>query len=265
LEIIMTGRLLTGGLLAGLVAALLCFSFFKIAGEPAVERAIAFEQSMDEAKAKARADEAAAKGLPTPVEQAEPELVSRPVQSSVGLMTGVFVFSTAFGGLFALVFAVVFGRFGELGARATSALLAVEGFVSVYLAPVLKYPANPPSVGLSETIDIRTSLYLALVLISLAAMVAVSLLRRSLVERIGGWNAAIVAGFAYVAVMVGVSLALPDVNEVPEGFPADLLWQFRIASLGGQAIMWTVLGLLFGVYAERLVGEKQPALRPARA
>ncbi|PPQ37281.1 Uncharacterized membrane protein, predicted cobalt tansporter CbtA [Rhodoblastus acidophilus] len=261
----MTGKLLTGGLLAGLVAAVLCFSFFKVVGEPTVERAIAFEQSMEEAKAKAKADEAAAKGLPAPTEQTEPELVSRPVQSSVGLLTGVGVFSMAFGGLFALVFALVYGRFGELGARATSAVLAAEGFVAIYLAPALKYPANPPSVGLPETIDMRTSLYLALVLISLAVMIAASLLRRSLAGRIGGWNAAILAGFAYIAVMVGVSLALPSVNEVPEGFPADLLWQFRIASLGGQALMWAILGLLFGVYAERLIGAKRPALRPVHA
>ena len=42
----------------------------------------------------------------------------------------------------------------------------------------------------------------------------------------------LIAGGAYVVVMVGVSLALPSVNEVPEGFPAVVLWQFRIASAG---------------------------------
>jgi hypothetical protein len=50
---------------------------------------------------------------------------------------------------------------------------------------------------------------------------------------------------------------------VPEGFPAAVLWQFRIASLGGQAIMWGALGLLFGVAAERVVAEREPALRSA--
>jgi hypothetical protein len=56
---------------------------------------------------------------------------------------------------------------------------------------------------------------------------------------------------------------LPGVSEVPEGFPAAVLWQFRIASLGGQAIMWGALGLLFGVAAERVVAEREPALRSA--
>jgi Probable cobalt transporter subunit (CbtA) len=241
----MTGRLLMRGMLIGLVAALLSFGFLKLAGEPSVDRAIAFEAAMDEAKAKARADEAAAKG------QAEPELVSRPVQAGIGLLTGVAVYSTAFGGLFALVFALAYRRMADLGPRATSALLAAVGFVAVYVAPMLKYPANPPSVGLPETIGMRTSLYFAMILISLAAAIAAGMLRRRLYPRLGGWNSTLIAGGAYIVVIAVVAFALPTVNEVPEDFPATVLWQFRIASLGGQLIMWTTLGLLFGVAAER--------------
>lgn len=261
----MMGRLLLRGMLVGLVAALLSFGFLKLAGEPSVDRAIAFENAMDEAKAKARAEEAAAKGKPAPVEQAEPELVSRPVQAGIGLLTGVAVYSTAFGGIFALVFAAAYRRMGDFSARATSALLAAVGFVSVYVVPMLKYPANPPSVGLPETIDMRTSLYFAMILISVAAMIAAGILRNRLNPRFGVWDSALIAAGAYIVVIAGVALALPDVNEVPEGFPATVLWQFRIASLGGQAIMWTVLGLAFGALAERVVADRQPVLRRSMA
>jgi hypothetical protein len=72
------GNMLVRGMLIGLLAALLSFCFLKIVGEPAVDRAIAFETQMDEAKAKAKKDEAIAKGLPAPAEEDEPELVSRP-------------------------------------------------------------------------------------------------------------------------------------------------------------------------------------------
>jgi hypothetical protein len=41
-----------------------------------------------------------------PKEDAEPELVSRSVQSGIGLFTGVTIYNTAFGGLFALVFSL---------------------------------------------------------------------------------------------------------------------------------------------------------------
>src|SRR6516164_1306158 len=177
----MTGRLLVRGMLIGLVAALLSFCFFKLAGEPSVDRAIAFENAMDEAKAKAKADEAAAKGLPAPVEQAEPELVSRPVQAGIGLLTGVAVYSTAFGGLFALVFALAYRRMADVGPRATSALLAAAGFIAVYLVPMLKYPANPPSVGLPETIGYRTALFCAMIVASIAAMICAAITRNRLV------------------------------------------------------------------------------------
>ena len=53
----MVGTLLMRGMLVGIVAALLSFGFLKIVGEPAVDRAIAFETQMDEAKDKAKKDE----------------------------------------------------------------------------------------------------------------------------------------------------------------------------------------------------------------
>jgi predicted cobalt transporter CbtA len=255
----MTGRLLLRCMLVGLVAALLSFGFLKLAGEPSVDHSIVFEKAVDEAKAKAKANEAAAKGQPAPSEEDEPELVSRPVQAGIGLLTGVAVYSTAFGGLFALVFALAYGRMADLGPRATSAVLAAVGFIAVYVTPMLKYPANPPAVGLPETIGMRTSLYFAMILISLAAMIAAGMLRNRLKPRFGVWNSALIAAGAYIVVMAVVAFALPEVNEVSQDFPATVLWQFRIASLGGQVILWTTLGLLFGVAAERLFAQHPSA------
>jgi predicted cobalt transporter CbtA len=177
------------------------------------------------------------------------------------LLTGVAVYSTAFGGLFAIAFALASRRMGDFGPRATSGLLAAAGFVSLCLVPMLKYPANPPSVGLPETIDMRTSLYFSMLFISLAAVIAAGMLRRRLNRWFGEWNAALAAAGAYIVVMACMALALPDVNEVPEGFPATVLWQFRVASLGGQAVMWATLGILFGVLAERVVADDRPFLR----
>lgn len=245
------GNMLLRGMLVGLLAALLSFAFLRLVGEPAVDRAIAFETQMDEAKAKAKHDEAVAKGLPAPVEEAEPELVSRPTQAGIGLLTGVTVYNVAFGGLFALVYALAYGRMGPYGPRATSLLLALAGIVAVYVIPNLKYPANPPSVGDPETISVRTQLYFSMIAFSLAAMVAAWMLRNRLLRRFGAWDSALIVAGAYLAVMVIVSVALPAVNEVPEGFPAAVLWQFRMASLGGQAIMWGTIGLGFGALTER--------------
>ncbi len=245
----MVGTLLMRGMLIGVVAGLLSFGFLKIVGEPAVDRAIAFDTAMDEMAGKAKADHARAMGMSMPIEA--PELVSRPVQAGVGLLAGVTVYSAAFGGLFALAFALSYGRIGDFGPRTTAALLALSGIVAVYVVPSLKYPANPPSVGDPETIAARTELYFGMIAISLAAMFAAWMLRNRLVSRFGGWNAAIVAAVAYILVTVAVAAALPSVNDVPEGFPAIVLWQFRMASLGAQAIIWATIGLGFGALMER--------------
>ena len=252
----MVGNMLMRGMLIGVLAGILSFAFLKIVGEPAVDRAIAFETQMD----KAKADETAAKamsmpakpanmsmkGMSMPMDATDAELFSRPVQAGIGLFTGVTVYNTAFGGLFALVFALAYGRMGDFSPRTTAALLALSGIVAVYVVPNLKYPANPPSVGDPETIGVRTQLYFSMIAISLAAVIAAWMLRNRLARRLGGWNAALVAVAAYSIVVVAVGLALPSVNEVPEAFPAVVLWQFRMASLGAQAIMWTTIGLGFG-------------------
>jgi len=55
-------------------------------------------------------------------------------------------------------------------------------------------------------------------------------------------------GITIVAVIVAACV-LPGINEVPEAFPAVVLWQFRMASFGMQLLMWATIGLLFATRA----------------
>lgn len=234
-------------MLVGILAGLLGFGFLKIYGEPQVDRAIAFETQLDQAKAAAER----AKGMKV---EEQPELVSRAVQAGLGLFTAVMVYSAAFGGLFALVFAFAYGRMpGALTPRGTALLLAALGFVALYVVPNLKYPANPPSVGNPATIGIRTALYFGMIAISLAAMACSVSLKRLLVPRYGNWNATLIAAAFYLVLVVAAALLLPAVNEVPAAFPAVVLWNFRMASLGAQVIMWTTLALAFGAAAQNAI------------
>ncbi len=242
---VMIQTLLVRGMLVGLVAGLLAFAFAKTFGEPNVDTAIAFEDSMHDAEAKA----ALAAGQPAP--PPEMELVSRPVQSSIGLFTGVVVYGAAFGGIFALVFAFAWGRAGRISPRALAAIIALIGYAAIVVVPQLKYPANPPSVGEPDTIVVRTELFLAMLLVSILAAAAATYLRAQLLPRLGGWNATLAAAAAFVVVVAIGMAVLPTVNEVPEGFPAATLWQFRLASLGTQAILWATFGVLFGWLTER--------------
>jgi predicted cobalt transporter CbtA len=135
--------------------------------------------------------------------------------------------------------------------QALSAVLAATGFVAIYLVPTLKYPANPPAVGEPETIGIRTALYFVMIAISLAAIIASLAIKRLLLARFGEWSSNLLVAACYIVFVAIAGLLLPAVNEVPEHFPAVVLWNFRIASIGAQLIMWATLGLLFGALSHR--------------
>ncbi len=228
-------RLLLRGMLVGLLAGILGFAFAKVYGEPSVDRSIAVEAAI-----------AKAKGEPE-----EPALVSREVQATFGLFVGTTVVGTALGGIFALLFALGYGRFSNVTPREFAATLSLVCFVVIYLIPDLKYPANPPAVGQPDTIGIRTGLYFSMIAISVVAAFAAFALRRAVIIRLGQWNASLIGLLAFL-VMIAISYhALPVVDEVPEAFPAQTLWSFRLASLGIQAILWGTIGLLFGTLTER--------------
>lgn len=246
----MVGQLLLRGMIAGLVAGFLAFCFAYVYGEPEVNYAIGLEEQ----KALAAGEDPGA----------EPELVSRSVQSTIGLGVGILSFGAAAGGVFSLVFGFAYGRLGNLGARATSALLAVAAYISVVIVPQVKYAPNPPAVGSPETIGARTSLFFMLLLISVAIMVLAIKLARKLWADQGPWRAGITAGVVWLVAIVVVLFAMPSVNEVPADFSADSLYRFRMVSLGIHAILWTVIGLLFGALAERVL-ERTSGLRPLAA
>ena len=241
------------GMIVGFFAGLLAFGILKTMGEPAVDHAIAFESAMDEAKAKAEHDAAVARGRKPRPNVEEPELRDcQPAnQAGIGLFTGTMTYSIAFGGLFSLAFAICYGRMGNWGPRLTAALLALSGFLAVYAVPILKYPANPPSIGNPDTIGLRTAIYFGMILLSLGSMIAAWSVRNRLIDQLGAWNATIVAALVFLVAVVIFAQVMPPLDETPEGFPAVVLWHFRMASLGAQAMLWTVLGLGFGAWVER--------------
>lgn len=248
----MTGNLLLRGMIAGFIAGIIAFGFARAYGEPQVDAAIAFEEKMA--------------AIENPNAPAEPEAVSRETQAGLGLFTGIVTYSTAMGGIFALVFAGLYGRFGSLGPRGLAAVLGVAALVAIVIVPDLKYAPNPPAVGNPDTIGVRTSLFFVMIIASVAGLAGAFALSFNLRQRFGVWNAAIIAGIAYIAFIAAAQALLPSINEVPENFSAMNLYQFRLATLGIQTIVWAVIALAFGFMAERVLVQSgnYRRLSPAR-
>ncbi|MFD5859974.1 CbtA family protein [Streptomyces chartreusis] len=240
-------NLLVRGMLAGLGAGVLALIVAYVLGEPSVDKAIGFE-------------EAHAAG-----HEHEVELVSRSLQSTAGLATGVLIYGVSFGGIAALAYCFALGRVGRFSPRATALLLSGCALLAVYVVPFLKYPANPPAVGDPDTIGRRTTLYFLMMVLSVLLAVAATILGRRLAPRLGNWYATVVAVAAF-ALVIGLAFAfLPAVNEVPADFPGTVLWRFRLSALAMQVTLWAGFGLLFGELAERLLNPRPAAAAPASA
>jgi predicted cobalt transporter CbtA len=233
----MMRSLLIRGMLAGLVAGVLAFVFAFFVGEPALDGGIAYEDA-----AAAAAGEHSHEGEP---------LVSRGAQSTIGLLVALLIYGVAIGGIFSLVYAGVYGRIVRLSPRATAALLAAVGFVVVILVPFLKYPSNPPASSIDETIGIRTLTYVIMLVLSIAAAAAAVALGQRLVTRFGTWNGVLLAAAAYIVVMAVVGALMPVIAETPADFPAVVLYDFRLATLGLHFVLWAAVGLVFGALVER--------------
>lgn len=243
-------RGLAVGLAAGLVAFLVAFAF----GEQYVDRAIALEETASAGSGHhdhGHADDEAREHTTE---------VPRDTQRTWGLLTGTLAIGVTTGGIVALASAFAVARLGALSARQATGTVALVGFVALALVPFLKHPANPPAVGSAETIGTRTAGYFGFQLVSVVAAVAAVYLATRLWRRIGGVEASLAAGAAYLLLVVVAGLAFPAVTEA-EGFPAELLWDFRVSSLLTLASLWAVLGaglvLTVGRLHDRAVAEAE--------
>jgi predicted cobalt transporter CbtA len=234
----MEKRIIARGLLAGAIGGVLAFLFASTFVEPVIARALDYEESHEHGH------------------EHGVELFTRGVQANVGMGFGVLAFSVAMGALFAVVYCVAYGRVGSLSPRLLSVLLAGGMFLSLYLIPFLKYPPNPPAASLEETIRQRTLLYLLTVVVSAALLVAAVYIGQRLAAQFGQWSATLIGAGCYVAAVALVMLVLPTIDETPDDFPADVLYEFRLYSLGTQLVMWAIIGLAFASMADRLLGEK---------
>ncbi|HET6732573.1 CbtA family protein [Mycobacterium sp.] len=238
-------------LLPGIVAGIACFVFSRLMIAPLIDRAVEYEAEREHAESQ----------LLGGGHEHGQELFSRAVQENFGAAVGVTGFSIVMGVLFAIIYTVVRAALAQRGLRPDStglAMLVAAGmFVAIALMPGLKYPANPPGVGLDDTTAARSSAFVTITVISVVAACVALATALALSRRWGGWPASFLAVGGYLFVVLGAMVLLPSFHEAPGplagpggivlgGFPAELLAEFRLHSLTAQAVMWLAIGTTFG-------------------
>ncbi len=214
-------RLLKHGVLAGVAGGAALALVLRLIGEGPIGRAVALEGGGHD------------------------ELFSRGTQQLGGMLAAV-LYGAALGAVFTLAYALVRHRLQTTDDWRASVALAVAGFAGVFLLPFLKYPANPPAVGDPDTIGRRTALYLLALGWSAVATWAAWRAARALGDhRLPDHVRLPAVAALYVALVAVGLLALPP-SPGALAAPAGLLWQFRLATVGGALALWAVAGTVFG-------------------
>ncbi|MCX0269951.1 CbtA family protein [Nocardia zapadnayensis] len=241
------GALLLRGLLAGLIAGLLAGVVGNFVGEPRVEAAIAIEEAAAPAPEHAHDSGTGHTHGETAHAHGDDAVVSRPWQK-FGQFLAAALAGMAFGAIVATA-AHYARRFTALPGHRLVLGLGLAGWVAVVAVPFFEYPANPPAVGDPETINERTLLWVAAVLVGMVAVAAGVSIWKALRTRPESLRlVAVAVGFVLV-VTLGYTV-LPEIDEVGADFPASLLWEFRAASLAVSTTLWVGIGLAFAALTE---------------
>lgn len=234
---------LSRALAAGAIAAILFGGYLYLVVEPTIDDAIALEEQVAAEPHEHESNAAHPHG--------EEAMFTRSEQVGGGVAAGA---------IYALILALVLGTvYAALRHRlpggsdlARAAWLAAVSFGAVALVPALKYPPNPPAVGDPDTVGERTVLYLALIITGIVLVSLLTRLSGLLRGRLDDPTriAAVAVG---TVVAFGLALVLFPANPdaISPGVPAGLVWDFRIRSVGGLALLFASVGLGLGWLLER--------------
>ena len=169
-------------------------------------------------------------------------------QKSGQLLAGG-ILGMSIGALFGIVFAYSRNSLPKGHTVKKTFVLAAIMWLTIFLIPFLKYPANPPTVGEADTVILRQTLYLLFIAISGFSAVGFSRLYKKLE------NKKYLAFVGYAVFITAVFFIMPpSPDEVTA--PMDLVNGFRTMSVVAVSTFWVaeaiILGALWQKYKTKL-------------
>ena len=159
-------------------------------------------------------------------------------QKSGQVLAGA-ILGTAMGALFGIVYVLSRNSLPQGSDLKKTFTLAAVMWLTIYIIPFLKYPANPPTVGDPETVVLRSILFLSFIALSGFGAVAFYQVYKRLQSK------KIVAFVGYgIFVVVIFALMPPNPDEVTA--PMDLVNGFRAMSVVAVSVFWVSIAIIFG-------------------
>jgi len=162
-------------------------------------------------------------------------------QKSGQVLAGV-ILGLAMGSLFGIVYALSKNSLPGKNDVAKSVILAGVMWITIYIIPFLKYPANPPTVGDGETVMLRAILYVSFIALSGIGVVIFYKLSCKLQN-----NKKYFGLFGYVIFITILFFVMPE-NPDEITAPMNLVNEFRLMSVLGVSSFWLSVGLILGLF-----------------
>ena len=159
------------------------------------------------------------------------------------------ILGTSIGALYGIVFGYSKNILPGNTVLKKALVLAAIMWLTLYLIPFAKYPANPPTVGDPETIVTRQMLYV--VYIAISGFGALGFYQ--LYKRLKGRK--MIAFIGYAGLMSAAFVLMPQ-NPDAITTSMDLVNGFRAMSIVGVSAFWLSIGLILGVLWQKIQPDK---------
>jgi hypothetical protein len=151
------------------------------------------------------------------------------------------ILGMSMGALFGIVFAYSRNSLPKGHTVKKTFVLAAIMWLTIFIIPFLKYPANPPTVGDVDTVVLRSILYLSFIAISGFSAVGFFILYKKLQNKKKG------LAFVGYAVFITTVFFIMPVNPDEVKAPMDLVNGFRAMSVIAVTTFWIAEAIIFGM------------------
>jgi len=145
--------------------------------------------------------------------------------------------------IFTFTYTMVQHRIPVENAQFKGLILALNSFLVAVFIPSLYLPPNPPGIETSLPVMTRQSIFFAIIIAGILASIAFWTIYSRLSLKDNPMFGLSIGAFAFVAIIITVFLLVPSNSNIPS-IPSDLLWKYRIESIGAMFAFWVIMGVV---------------------
>ena len=156
---------------------------------------------------------------------------------------GAIMLGVLYSIIFTFVYTIAQHRIPVKNAEFKGLILALNGFLVAVLVPSLYLPPNPPGIETSLPVMTRQSIFFAIMIAGILASIVFWMIYPRLSSKYNLMSGVSIGAFAFVTIIITVFWLVPSNSNMPS-VPSDLLWKYRVESLGAMLAFWAIMGVM---------------------